>query len=770
MRLKSYPILVLFSISIFALKAQDDTLRLYNKLLPPGTIVNSTTFIEQIARFDLERGATIKGFVFHLDGNTGGMDIRLFGHEGGTAFPQFENDLMPKRTIVKMNTGIEKVVLTLPNPIRMANNQFFVQMENISPGMGVVQSLSNYQPSCTSSNGGNYYPTYLNHTSTGLSANGKLFWIDVILQYDSVEPQKFYDVTAAMQIDTNLSNRSIAWGDIDNNGWLEMLVGGKLYIFNQTGQFIDATVAAGIGDTSHSYVGNAFIDMDNDGLLDIIIFGRPHSMLYLNNGDNSFAKQQLSIPDLPSLHCYSMADLNNDGYLDLFIGQLWGTYPEPKANYLLYNNTSNDFTDETTRLYPQHVGDENYPSKTLCVAGSTATYLPNQNRNKRSRGSQFTDFDNDGDLDLYVTNYFLEEDELYENDGTGNFILITAAKNIDQNNSGNNHGTGVDWYDYDNDGDFDLLLSQFAHPNFVSQFDHRGTTIYRNNGGSFTDLNGSHGIEFEETHGGAAWGDVNNDGLADFTITAYYGCRYIDLYLQKPDNTFEVASSKYGLNKIVTSADACWVDFNNDGLLDLVTGKNYKIRLFENRDYDNGNNYLKINLKSVNGNSLSVGSKVKVLANDGKIYTQEINAGRGQLMQKPSILHFGLGKAKAINGVDVVWANGSTETFTGLNINNQYTLTEGGRAVLSLDEVSENNYFVVYPNPSKGKVSIQFTGAPNKVNIEIYNSAGARVYKKKSNSKQTVTINNKSLSNGLYRVVVFNDLGFVGSKSFVVNR
>jgi len=755
---------------MFTLNAQIDTMRLYNKAFPPGSIVNSGAYPEQIARFDLKRGATIKGFVFYLDGSAGSMDVRLFGHEGGTAFPQFESDIVPKQTITKMSTGKEKVLVMLPNSVYLANNQFFVQMENISTGMGVVQGFSNYQPSCVSSSGGNYYASYLSDTSSKLSKSDKIFWIDVIVEYDSIEPQKFYDVTAAMQIDTNLSNRSIAWGDVDGNGWMEMLVAGRLYVFNQMGEFIDATTSAGIGDTSQVFVANAFVNMNNDGLQDIIIFGKKSSFLYLNNGDRTFTKSKLNTPNLGALHCYSFADLNNDNYLDLFVGQLWGAYPQPKANYLFFNNKNNDFADETNRLYPQHSRNKNYPDSTLCVAGNTETYLPNKNRNKRSRGSQFTDFDNDGDLDLYVTNYFLEEDELFENDGSGNFTLITAAKNIDQNKTGNNHGTGVDWYDYDNDGDFDLLLSQLAHPKFTSLNDHRGTTIYRNDDGNFTDLKGSHGIEFEETHGGAAWGDVNNDGLADFAITAYYGCRYMDLYLQKTDNTFELATARYGLNKVVTGADVCWVDFNNDGLLDLVSGKNNKVRLYENRDFTTGNNYLKINLQRITGSSVVIGSKVKVYANDGAIYTQEVTAGRGQMMQKPLGLHFGIGKATGINKVEVKWYNGSVENFIGFAPNNQYSLIEGVESPYLFKQDSVRVDFIAYPNATYKKLNVKFIGQPNKLYLEVTDMGGQRVLKKKNISKKEIDINIKSLETGLYYVSVFDEQGFVCTKSFVVNN
>src|SRR5262249_53919113 len=144
----------------------------------------------------------------------------------------------------------------------------------------------------------------------------------------------------------------------------------------------------------------------------------------------------------------------------------------------------------------------------------------------------------------------------------------------------------------------------------------RPTTIYQNSGFpdfNFTDLNpgvdkGDIGIEYEETHGGAAWGDLNNDGLADFVITAYYGCRYTDVYLQNTDNKFNLKSFDFGIQDLVSASDADLVDFDGDGRLDMCVHENGHFALYKNTGQYN-NNYVAIDLVSTSGNHFGIGAK-----------------------------------------------------------------------------------------------------------------------------------------------------------------
>lgn len=643
------------------------------------TNISAKDYPTQIARFPISRPGFIKKIILHLDGEgKGSFKTHIYGHESGTNYPALSIDLVPPIKKKKKKRGYDKVVIKLKKPVFVNNDQFYISLSDFTGDFGLKQDATFYQEYCCSADGGNYYPTLLiNQENQFLGENCHL---TITVQMDLVPAVSpiFKEVNHTVGLPLNLNNEHIAWGDLDKDNWLDLIVGGRIYK-NNKGQFEDVTNTI-IEVIPVGLRGAAFVDMDNNGEQDILLFGNKNSLLYLNQGNGNFVKKEIDLPELSSLHAFSIADINKDHFPDLVLVQLWEPYPVPQPNYLFLNDGKNNFIDVTHRLYPDHVGQNNFPQGMTCIPTQNTTHLPNENKNRRSRGSQFTDVDLDGDLDLYITNYFLETDELYLNDGNGYFLSVTPPKSVGQSDVVSNHGTGSDWYDFDNDGDFDLLIPQLAHPPYLIDLDHRGTTIFRNDSGTFTDLRDSHGIEYEETHAGSTFGDVNNDGLVDLLTTVYYGCRYVDLYLQQEDHHFELSTYQSGLSKIATGNDACFVDYNNDGLLDLAMGIKGQFRLFENIK-PTANNWIKIQVNSTSSNYFGIGAIVKVYT-DQQTFTQEVNIGRGQRMQKPSILHFGLGITKNINKVEVLWPSGQLEEFCDFQLNQPYTLVEGGEKLI----------------------------------------------------------------------------------------
>jgi len=418
-----------------------------------------------------------------------------------------------------------------------------------------------------------------------------------------------------------------------------------------------------------------FIDMNNDSHWDIILFGGSNSWLYLNDGLGNFKKFSLSIPAVTFLQAFSVSDINQDGFPDLVLAQLWDEYPVPKPNYLFLNNGALDFENVTTRLYPESDELYNFPDGVPCDENIRLTKIPNKNRNRRSRGTQFIDYDQDGDDDLYIANYFLETDEFYENNGQGFFTAIPAPKPLLQSDSMSNHGTGVSWYDFDNDGDFDVLIPQLAHPRNILKYDHRGTTLYENENGNFNDVTAASGIQFEETHAGANFGDFNNDGLVDLITTVYYGCRFVDMYLQQADHSFQLNTIQSGFDKLSNGTDVNYVDYNNDGNLDVAFAKEGNFRLYKNV-IPSSNNWLKLNVRCTSRNHFGIGSIVKVYSGD-QVYTQEVGLGKGQGMQSPSTLHFGLGASNTVDRVELLIGNDIISVVENLEANKTYLLTEG---------------------------------------------------------------------------------------------
>jgi hypothetical protein len=697
--------------------AQNDTLRIYNPSNTSTTTYRSDLYPFQIARFDLPYPAFIKGFVLTLKGNTGSsLKMHLYGHEGGVSLPSLLSDLIEPIRVYKTNDDKEEVYVPLEEPyVFMNNSQFFMAFDSFD-GALIITDRSNHSIACESSSGGSYryqFARAADGTFYLLHNDNRAFAIDVILEYPTKESEKiFQDKTAEAGIATNLSNSTIACADLNDDGFIDLLIRGKLYMNNKNGTFTDKSADYGLND-NNGVVANAMIDMDNDGDLDIILFaGKDTSLLFINN-NMTFTKKTLNVPKCNSFLSFSFADINNDNYPDLFISQLWDAYPEAQPNFFLLNDGNNDFTDNTSMIYPEYDGTWNYPNGRWDPPNAIIE------RNRNSRGSQWVDFDNDGDMDLYVANYFLHQDEFYRNNGNGTFTDICVEKGIDRNAGGANHGTGVDWFDYNNDTYMDLLLPQFAHPRFIAPYDHRGTAIYRNEGPpdyNFTDIVGQYahhkglispsGLQLEETHAGGAWGDANNDGLADFLMSVFYGCRYIDFYEQQHDNTFQLQTFKYGLSGINTGTDLVWFDYDNNGRLDLAFANNGKFVLYQNARY-NTRNYVQLDLRSSSANTYAIGARVQLYAGS-KVYTREISAGRGQKMQNPYRLHFGLDYNFSIDSVVVSWPSNprKKETFTGLDVNNIYKLSEGGSVQLSVDFPQNSSILRVYPNPASEQLLV----------------------------------------------------------------
>lgn len=633
------------------------------------------------SRVQVDRPFQLSGITLYMDGpDIGQCKLEIFGHEGGNTYPAFRKLLIPPITINKSRQGKEEVTITLTDPLDFVHDQFYIVLSDFDGDFGLRQDPLYYEDYCTSADGGTFYPTLL--VPIGMSrwrGESCSLAMDLHVEYQSVRTPIFTDVTSEVGIDTSLQNRSIAWGDIDGDGWQDLLVGRTLYR-NDQGYFRNITERVTLPRGGY-YKAGAFIDVDNNGALDILFFGSVQSVIFYNDGQGNFESQILDLPPLPSISAFGIADIDDDGYPDVCVAQLWKGYPFPMPNYL-FLNTGKGFIDATTTLYPTHRGVHNFPDNIDCLTNGYYSCIPDGNKNRRSRGVQFMDIDQDGDQDLYITNYFLEVDEMYLNDGQGNFTLgLLPVLPIMRPASRQKtlwyeyeHGTGVHWYDYDNDGDLDLFLPQLAHPSNMRSFNHNGSMLLRNDEGNFVNVYQLSGLAYEETHAGGGFGDINNDGLVDLVVTTYYGCRYIDCYLQQADHSFVNASYQAGLSKVASGNDICFVDYNNDGKLDMVGGEGNKVRLFENTR-KNKKRWLKISLRRTDKNSHAIGCRVKVYTKN-EVYTQEVTGGRGQMMQQPHVLHFGLDRARKISYVEVHWGDDLISVYPNLRTNRHYLLQE----------------------------------------------------------------------------------------------
>lgn len=743
-------LLCLFNLNLYAIT---DTLRHYNPAVAKAAY---SGYVAQSALFVPKAPGTLLSVIVELGGGTGTAVVHIYGHEAGNTPSELQRDIITPIQITKTLSGNQKIKVDLPVPVYIANNFFYVAITDLTAGVTLLSDNENKIPYCSSLSGGDFNYQYLKNSVGTWFLARNAFIIDAIMDYPLIiSPVYFKDISLAAGLDTASTNKSISWGDFNNDDYLDLMITSKLYKNNGNGTFTVMPNTAGI-NVPGGVQGSLFADMDNDGNLDLIhIFTKDTIVIYRNNGNETFTPNL--IPGLSGyrgfqgLSSFSVADINGDKYPDLFLGRLWTEYPASGA-------------DAPRNMF--FIND-----KSLGLIDSSILFYPPLSNGHRSRGSMWADYDNDGDPDLYVSNYYLERDELWQNNGNGTFTNVIAAKGIDINSQGgSSHGTGVDWYDYDNDGDMDLLVSQFAHPRFVVPYDHRGTTIYRNEGPpgfAFTDLTATDGIEYEETHSGGSWGDANNDGLADIYITAYYGCRYADFYLQKADNSYEMKTFEYGFKNQVIQKDAAWVDYDNDGNLDLASGESSANEIAKFRLYRNeapwGGNHLELDLVSTSGNHFAIGARVTVYAG-GKRYMQEVSAGRGQMIQKPARLHFGLAGNTVIDSVLVRWPNGSlvTEAFIGLNVNNRYKLIEGGQVITHIINADpEDVALMLYPNPARDIIQIKINAAKQgQVHIQIADVLG-KVMKHESEKTtagiQIISYDITHLSPGIYFIRIINE-------------
>ncbi|MGB9702819.1 MAG: FG-GAP-like repeat-containing protein [Candidatus Kapaibacteriota bacterium] len=725
----------------------------------------------QFQRFDISAPCKLKSTTIYLLGETSIVDVVILGQQGGNSIPFVfsatgKNILASTQIQFQGSTEPVPINLTFDTPIEFDGDQCFVgvRIDNVEKTK-FLTGLTEVPPSCQTKEGDKYgYQYLLNITDTNkvwATANFS-YLCNLIVEY-TYSGSKAYltDRTLSEGISPNMSVTSVAWGDVNNDDYLDVLVNGRLFINQGKGSgFKETTSKAGL---SGSPSANGFIDFDNDGDLDIIFLnsdtlGTTLSKLYINDGSGNFTSKDINLPGFRGVSAFSIADVNNDKYPDIFVAQSWSSTPQfPLQNYLLLNNKNNTFTIKGG----------------VCQSPTS----------RRTLGTQFVDFDDDGDLDLYVSNYYQDWDELWENKGDLVFTNVIQAKAIDiltyNGKNYSNWGVGVDWYDYDNDGDMDLMLPQYCPANLLP-LGFQGTTIYNNKNANFTNtwdqqLGASGlGIEFEETQSGGAWGDFNNDGLADLIFTTDYGCRYIDLYKQLPNHHFQNVTYEWGLNRIVTGDDAIWVDYDNDGRLDLSMSLDRKYKLFKNTA-NTENNWVEIDLRSEETNYFAIGAKVKVYAG-GKIYAQEVNAGRGRGMQKPARLHFGLGTDDFIDKVEVRWPGSKTYiTYNDIKANQINKIIQKSVSVEELsNNIEKSSLEITGANPLNDVLQFSFKlVSSDYVDISIYDLQGKLVQNVYSNyisgGKYNFNTNTTNLNSGYY-ILKLSSNKFSSQKAFIIQR
>jgi len=460
-------------------------------------------------------------------------------------------------------------------------------------------------------------------------------------RFETLEPRCLLSFTEVpvSSLFAGLTSVNPAWGDYNNDGWVDAIVDDGGVFQNNGGTF---TRVGGGGATSGQ--GSYWGDFNNDGWLDF------H---WNNHGTNPFivginqqgSGQFLSGNGVDGLSITSslgttLGDFNSDGFLDIYIGGF-------------ENWPSGDYPDRLIISRP----DSSQPGGRGFQMVAETSFL-------RARGVTAADFNEDGHIDIYASNYRLQPNLLLVNNGSGTdnpFSDRAAAYNAQ---AGNGHSIGSAFGDLDSDGHLDILAGNFSHAGQPQ------SRVLLNQGPAgnyhFSDL-GQRGIAWKESWSSPALGDYDNDGMLDlfFTALKYYG-NDSELFRNtgNPGNPqFAEVTSGEGIPGGLDLFDVSWADWDNDGDLDLATNG----RLFRNQ-LNNGNSWLKVNLRAPNVpgvNGMAIGAIVRVTSGNLTV-TRHVEAGTGQGNMNDPALHFGLGKQTGTVNVEITWPGGSVNTISSL--------------------------------------------------------------------------------------------------------
>jgi hypothetical protein len=458
------------------------------------------------------------------------------------------------------------------------------------------------------------------------------------------EPTRFTDVTEDAGFRDDMGMSRVAWGDYDGDGWEDLLLNGRsLWRNDRDGTFTDVTAAAGIKGVNG--VGGIWADIDNDGDLDFYTIVRSFTArdaLWRNDGDGTFTDvttQSGEIWDYLPTEGAAWGDYDNNGYVDLYV-----------ANYETASASDEELGIGTPDVLYRNLGDGTFENVTR-RAGIELDGEP-----LCGRGVSWCDYDDDGDLDIYVSNYRLDPNLLWRNDEDGTFVNVARQTRTEGYASDSplggpryGHTIGSDFGDYDNDGDMDLYASNLAHPRFIMFSDK--CMLLNNRGGDFVDRFYGSGIAYCETSSDPAWGDFDNDGDLDLYFTAVYEGVRSRLFRNIARDRFEDATGETRTS--VDNGWGCaWCDYDHDGDLDLAVGSGTGFRLLENEG--NANRWLQVELEGTYSNKAAIGARVRVRAGDLEMI-RDVQGGRGTTSQNMLACHFGLGDHGSSVEVLVRW-------------------------------------------------------------------------------------------------------------------
>jgi len=489
---------------------------------------------------------------------------------------------------------------------------------------------------------------------------------------------------------------------------------------NQDGQIVfeDFTEASGLAGIEAAIM--VFADVDNDGDQDLLVGVSFRAAggevgIWLNDGTGRFTfagANGIAGPVIgvaagghqvfKEMAAAAFADLDGDGVLDLYIGTWYSGSPTTGGSFLppadeLYRGLGGGLFAPVT-----------LPSQTNPLTLEVEPSLTGVGR--AAYGIAVADFDNDGDLDIFVNNYgagrpaggspprYWDHNLLWRNDGAMNLVDVGADAGVAATMRGiggvehespvvmggqtmpspiGGNGFGCQWGDLDNDGRLDLIIGTIAHPDYP-QSDRTMLHYNRTEPGgpaTFTEESAARGLEYYEDELHPVLVDVDMDGRLDIAMSRLRGGSKWELYLQNDEQTFDMQAWETTGVDVARPATTVWLDYDGDGDLDFFMPKGQGL-LFENRvGQDNG--WLVIHLVAEAPRD-ATGARVTLETSVGT-QIREVTSGGGHYnAQHTRALHFGLGGDSGAQDVTIRWPDGEVQVLGDVKANYRLRVTQGG--------------------------------------------------------------------------------------------
>jgi hypothetical protein len=489
----------------------------------------------------------------------------------------------------------------------------------------------------------------------------------------------FQKVTTGIIATDTASNTMSAWGDYNQDGYQDIVVvpwndgcwncRSPISFYRNTGNGNFVRGSNILVDQVLSCNGAAWGDYDNDGKLDLFIsrYLNQTNLLFHNdgNGDFSLVTTGSIVTDVGQGTGCAWCDYDKDGWLDLFVSNGGN-----QNNALYHNNGNGTFTKITTGAIVNDGGD--------------------------SRSCAWGDYDNDGWPDLFVANYGSQHSFLYHNNGNGTFSRVLNVAPVDSIY----YGSGCCWFDYDNDGWLDLLLT------INGGYDR----LYHNNhNGTFTKMdNLAPALEWGWSYY-PAYADIDNDGWTDLFIPKRSGSTNA-LFKNNNGTSFTRLNSEIVCQEGGASDAGSFGDFNNDGKMDLfvANGSNgYTHDYFYRNINANSGNYITLIVNGCILNRSAIGSRIKVVTGNLR-QIHEISGGNGS--QRMLWQHFGVGSATTIDSIIVTFTTSTVKVLTNVAVNQFLRVTDLDCLVGITSNETPVKYELEqnYPNPFNPITRIKF--------------------------------------------------------------